>query len=252
MPGGPLLARAPLELRQRQIGHDARATGRAVDHHLVHVAQHLFHGLEVEAPGGHVRRLGILVVDREETLRVALGVSHHLLAVGLGFLHQPLGFAAGTWQNVVGEGLRLVLRPLAVGLGPLHVAERIDHLTRRIDLLQLHLVDQDAGAILVEGRLHLLARLHLDVAAAFGRRLGERRLADDLAHHALGDRLHRLLGIANVEQELARVLDLPEQHEVDVDDVLVAGQDQALVGHVSIGAAAPRLPRPSESRPRPG
>ena len=136
------------------------------------------------------RRLGELVVDRQEALRVAFGAGDHLLPVGLGLLRDPLGIAARPGQDVVGERLGLVLGPLPVGLRPLHVPERLDHLVRRVDLLQLHLGDQDAGAVVVENRLGLLARMLLDRAPGLGGRLGDRRLADDLAHHALGDRLH--------------------------------------------------------------
>ena len=70
-----------------------------------------------------------------------------------------------------------------------------------------------------------------------GPRLGEERLdialADDLAHGALGDILHRHLGILDVEQEFGRVADAPEHHEVDIDDILVAGEHQALFGDVA-------------------
>ena len=58
-------------------------------------------------------------------------------------------------------------------------------------------------------------------------------MADDLAHGAFGDILHRHLGILDVEQEFGRVADAPEHHEVDIDDILVAGEHQALFGDVA-------------------
>ena len=61
----------------------------------------------------------------------------------------------------------------------------------RIDLEELDLGDADAGAVLVE---RLLDKL-LDVGLGDLARLGEQRLdvraADDLAHGAFGDGLHR-------------------------------------------------------------
>ena len=66
--------------------------------------------------------------------------------------------------------------------------------------------------------------------------------ADGLAHRAFGDRLHGAFGILDVEEIVADAvrLDPPQHGEIDVDDVLVAGQHQAFLGHVAHGAAAPR------------
>jgi hypothetical protein len=44
--------------------------------------------------------------------------------------------------------------------------------------------------------------------------------------------LHRVLWIADAEEELQRILDHPEDGVLHVDDFLVAGQDQTLVRHV--------------------
>ena len=48
--------------------------------------------------------------------------------------------------------------------------------------------------------------------------------------------------ILHVEEEIARVLDDPEHGEIDVDDVLVAGEHQAFFGNIAhgIGIAAGR------------
>ncbi len=84
---------------------------------------------------------------------------------------------------------------------------------------------------MVEHRLHPGQHALLDARA----RLSQRRLdggrADHLPHDALGDRLDRLVGVPRVEQVFAGVADLPEHGEIDVDDVLVAGQHQALRRH---------------------
>ena len=64
----------------------------------------------------------------------------------------------------------------------------------------------------------------------------------DLAHRALGHRLHGAFGILDVEEIIADAvrLDPPQHGEIDVDDVLVAGQHQAFFRHVAHGPAAPR------------
>ena len=77
-------------------------------------------------------------------------------------------------------------------------------------------------------------------------RAGQDRLdfgaSDHLAHRTLGHRLHGAFGILDVEEIVADAvgLDPPQHGEIDVDDVLVAGQHQALFRHVAHRAAAPR------------
>ena len=119
------------------------------------------------------------------------------------------------------------MRALLVGPGRLHVAESLDDRAWRVYALHLDLGDLDAGAIVIEDLLQESGAPRLDLGAALGTGKFEGSLADDLAHRRLGGVLHGLLGIADVEEILAGVLDQPEHHELDVDDVLVAGQHQA-------------------------
>ena len=67
--------------------------------------------------------------------------------------------------------------------------------------------------------------------------------ADHLAHGAFGHRLHRAFGILDVEQIFADAvrLDPPQHREIDVDDVLVAGEHQALLRHVAHRGAAAQI-----------
>ena len=69
----------------------------------------------------------------------------------------------------------------------------------------------------------------------------------DLAHGAFGHRLHRAFRILDVEQIVAGSarLDPPEHREIDVDDVLVAGEHQALFRHVARRACRGASPRPT-------
>ena len=90
----------------------------------------------------------------------------------------------------------------------------------------------------VEHFLHQLLHALLGLLARLGQDRLDVVLADDLAHGALGHLFHGGLGVLDIEQVLLRVLDAPEDDEIDVDDVLVAGQHQAFFGHVATLPAA--------------
>ena len=98
------------------------------------------HGLEIHALARDVRRLLVFVVDLEEARGLTGRLGDGLLAIGFGGLRDLRGAAARFRHHAVGVGLRLVLRALEVGARRLHVAEGVDHLLRRIDLLHLHLL----------------------------------------------------------------------------------------------------------------
>ena len=88
-----------------------------------------------------------------------------------------------------------------------------------------------------------LLRLRLDLAPALGKRLHDRRFADDLAHRAFRRRFDRAFGMSDIEQIRLRVLDEPEDGKVDIDDVLVAGQHQRLFRHLPARPRRPALAR---------
>src|SRR5580700_2889600 len=81
-----------------------------------------------------------------------------------------------------------------------------------------------------------MLRVGLDLAAAFRERLRDRGLADDFAHRTLGCRFHGAFRIADIEQVGLRVLDEPEDGEVDVDDVFITGQHQRLFRQIATRA----------------
>jgi hypothetical protein len=103
--------------------------------------------------------------------------------------------------------------------------------------------DLDASAVIIQDLLHQLLNARLDVLP----RAGQDRLnvgtADNLTHRALGHRLHGAFRHLDIEQIVrgAVGLDHPEHREVDVDDVLVAGEHQALFRYVARCAAAPQV-----------
>ena len=131
-----------------QIRHDRGAL--VVEDDLVGAAKHPFHGLQEHALARDLGSVLVLVVDLQEARSLTGGVVHHLLLVALGGLQSALGLTARLRHHLVEVGVRFVLQALLVGARRLHVAEGVDHLARRIDLLQLHLIDLDASAVAVE------------------------------------------------------------------------------------------------------
>ena len=126
----------------------------AVIDQLLGPAENPFHRLQINSLPRHVGRLLVFVVDFQEARALALGLGDRLLLVAFGDLQDLRGASARVGDDAVGIGLRLVLQPLEVGARGLHVAERVDHLRRRVDLLHLHLRDLNAGAVAVQRLLH--------------------------------------------------------------------------------------------------
>jgi hypothetical protein len=137
------------------------------------------------------------------------------------------------------EYLRLVLQTLLVGTRRLHVAEGIDHLGGRIDFLQPHLIDAHAGPVDVEYTLHQLVYGLLGFLACTRQEWLDIGLADHLAHGTLSHVLHGDVGVVNIEQIQLRILDAPEDHEIDVDNVFISRQHQAFVRHCERPAIDP-------------
>ena len=181
-----------------------------------------------------------MIVDLQEARGLAGGLGDGLLAIGFGVLGDLGGAAACFRHDPVGVGLRLVLRPLQIRARRLHVAEGVDHLRRRVDFLQLHLLHLDAGAVMVEGLLHQLLHCRLGGLPRAGEDRLQRRAADNLAHGGFGYRFDGAFGILDVEQIVADRArpDFPQHREIHVDDVLVAGQHQAFLRHFAHRGAA--------------
>src|SRR5262249_26157166 len=166
-----------------------------------------------------------------------------LLAISLGRLRDLRGASARLGHHAIGVGLRFILGALGVRARGLHVTERVDHLGGGVDLLQLHLADLHAGAIVIEGALHQVVHGALDGLARAGENRLDLRTTDHLAHGTFGDRLHGAFGVVDVENVLAHAigLDQPEHGKIDILDVRVAGEHQALFRYVAHGGAAPAV-----------
>src|SRR6266513_4108395 len=156
-------ARCPLAVAeggQRQIGkHAVPALRGFVDDHLVAVLEDLLHRLEVEPLHRDILRRLEGVVDRQETIGIALRASDDLLTIGFRLLLDRRGGTARPRDDVVAVGLCLVAQPFAVRKRALHVAEGVDDRRRRIDSQQLQLSDFNPGAIGIEDALQQVLRV---------------------------------------------------------------------------------------------
>ena len=211
---------------QWQIRHHARGRSASVDQHLVGAFKNAFHRLDIKTACRDFLRNLVGLIDRVETRGIALGLQHDLGAIGLRFLRQARRITMGARHHVITIGFGFVDQTLQIDLRTLHIAERVDDLARRIDFLQLDLGDLDAGAVGIENALQQLLRIDFDLAAAFGERAGDFGAADDFAHRAFRRRLYRLCRVADVEDEGPRILHQPEDGEIDIDDVFIAGEHQ--------------------------
>ena len=114
--------------------------------------------------------LAIRVGLRDDARSAALGLGHDLVGVGFGF---------------VDGALLILLRGGDVAIGG-------NDLARRIDRLQLDLLDEDARAVIVEHVLDALLRVRLDRCAVGRQDAVDGLEANDFPHDALGHRFHRL------------------------------------------------------------
>ena len=135
------------QFAERQIRHDALCGVAAVIDQLLGAAENPLHRLEINSLPRHVGRLLVFIIDLRKARALALGLGDRLFLVTFGDLQDLRGAAARVGNDTVGIALRLVLQPLEVGARGLHVAERVDHLRGRVDLLHLHLRDLNAGAV---------------------------------------------------------------------------------------------------------
>src|SRR5262249_24209410 len=214
-----------------------------IDDGLVGAAEHALHGFEINPLPRHVGRLLVLVVDLAEARGLALGFGDGLFAIGFGVLEDLGGAAARFRHDAIGIGLRFVLGALEIGTRRLDVAEGVDHLRRRIDLFELDLLHQDAGAVIAERLLHAFLYRGLDGLPRAGEDALNIGAPDHRAHRAFADGLDRGFRRLHVEKIVADMvrLDLPQHREIDADDVLVAGEHQGLFRYVARGAAAAQI-----------
>ena len=116
----------------------------------------------------------------------------------------------------------------------MHVAEGLDHVGRRVGLFDFDTEHAHTGLVAVERALHPLAHFLFDRRTALAREcLVQFGFGNRGAHRGLGhvvDRFHR---IDEAELEVFQVGDVPAHDEAQIDEVLVARQDQL---HLLVGS----------------
>ena len=84
-------------------------------------------------------------------------------------------------------------------------------------------------------------RPFLNALAVVGDDFHNRRHADRIAHRAFRRRAYGRFGIADVEQIIARVFNLPRHGKVDLDNVFIAGQRNVFRAQITGKPPAPRI-----------
>ena len=174
-----------------------------------------------------------------EALGGTLGVLDDGGRVPFRLVDEPGGGASRFGENVVGEALRLVDHALAVLFGVDHVLECVLDGARRRDVLELHGRDLKPGLVVIENLLQESLGAGLDLEAPLGQRVVDRARADHLAHGGFRRVTQRLLGVADLEEEVDRILDPVLNDEVELDDVAVGRQHTRFLGDVAIAGGRP-------------
>ena len=228
---------------QRQEGNESLQL--VIDNQRLSVAQYILHGIDVHAAQRDV--LGELV-GREhaiEALRLAGRLSDGGLFDTLRLGRDPRCLTTRPRDDIVMERLRLVAHAVSVGVGALYVTKAFDHGGRRIDLLELYLGNLDANVVAIEDLLSLRQDIGFDLGAQLRQRWLDGRAADHFSHGAFSHTTNQCFRLAGVEQETRSTAlthaNTPEDRDVDVDNVFVAGQHQAFGQHVAPAGVAPRL-----------
>ena len=207
------------------------------------------HRIQIHPAQGDVLRLLIGREHDVEPLRLArrLGDRRQLCALRLG--EDARGVAPGTGDDIVVIRLSLVAHALGVGIGTLHISKAFHHGRRRIDFLQLNLGDLDPHIVAIEDFLRLMHHVVFDLRAQLGQRRLDRCAANDLSHRAFRDAKDQVVRTTGIEQELRCLIgaNAPEYSDIDVDDVLVAGQHEAFRQDVASGRVAAALNCPGRA-----
>src|SRR5690606_28299159 len=95
--------------------------------------------------------------------------------------------------------------------------------------------------VFVECRLHQRLDPLFHLTALGGDDRLELAAPDNFAHGALGDLTHRFIRVTDVENEVADVLHIIDDAEVDLGDVAIAGDHEALIRIVVDDVGARRL-----------
>src|SRR6516225_3971476 len=233
-PGGSFRARLQLAfdaLLEQLLDREVQeiVPGVRVDDHLVRPRQHVLDGVGVEAPPRHLRRLRIGRLELQETRRLAFGDRGHLCLVGLRILLDARGPTLRDRQNAIRIRLGLEDEALLVGLRLVGIALGGDYRVRHLHVLEVDGRDRDPGVVVIEHALDELLGAPCDLGpGGADEELIERAAAHDLADGALGDLTQGALGIAHPEELLHRIRELVLHGKMQIDQVDVGGEHARL------------------------
>mmetsp|Transcript_27231 Transcript_27231/g.49834 ORF Transcript_27231/g.49834 Transcript_27231/m.49834 type:complete len:278 (-) Transcript_27231:2640-3473(-) len=214
---------------QWQIRHYTGSTiALLIDDHLVDVTQNLFHGFQIETLAGHFWCFGVFLENSGKARRLTLCFIHNLCTVPFGFFQNLCSFTTGFRQNAVCIGVRHVLQTVTLLGSGLNVPEGVNHAGRRIGTVKVHTHDIYTTVVAVEcvlnERLQTVGN-HTTVSVQDWSELG---LCNDLTHGRFRHGANGLGWISQVEQVFGRVRDVPNHLIVDIHNIFVAGQHQAI------------------------
>ena len=160
-----------------------------------------------------------------------MGVGDDLVTIPFSFLQQSLSRTTGLRHDLVG----VLGGPVDIGFGVLfgdvHIIEGLDDLLRRVGLVDLNTHDLDACAIIVQQGLDLIGHFGLNDVAFSRDDTLKARFADNFAHHGLCHHFDSDIGLFHIQDVILWCFGLhaPEDGELNVDDIFVFSQHQALV-----------------------
>ncbi len=173
---------------------------------------------------------------------VAFRAGDDFLLVGFGLLLQARGQTLGFGQHLVGVSQTFVTQ-LVLVLTSLHrIVEGRQHLLGRLHSIDVDFGDAHAQRVAIQHFLNQLLGVHRDLSSPFVQHEIDLVAAHHFADRGFGRLLDDILRVALarsvVEQEGARVLDVVLHRQLDIDDVLVRGQHQRLFRNPRLGGIA--------------
>ena len=176
-----------------------------------------------------MRRFAILEQNLNETISFTGCVSDHTVAIGLCILQNLLRFTTGTRNDVVRVTISFLDETLSILTGIDHVNKVRANRGRCEGFLDLDVFNLNACAIIREEFLQLIPHNGRDFTTSRCQDGIKCRLTDNFPHDTFSCGFHQRRAIIDIENEILRVFTVivPEHAELNVDDVLVAGQHQA-------------------------
>ena len=177
-------------------------------------------------------------MDRCEPGGVTLRTVDPVDRVALGLEDGLLRFTARARDDRVVPGAGFVDQAVALLLRLVDLVPRRLDRVGRVHVLQDDLLDRDAHLVLGHECLQPLFDLRLDILPADGQHLGDRPVADDLAHDGFVHRAEGGFDVTDFKQELVGIRHAILHDPFNDGDVQIAGQHDGLIGELAFREAA--------------